>query len=1132
MTAEILAVPSSNFSFLTSHKQLVQLGTLAERFFREDANTTLIKLRQFGEVMAQTIAAKVGGYYGGDEKQVDLLRRLEDKKAIPPDAARLFHEIRISGNKATHSGFDDQNTALSCLKMAWQLAAWFHIVYDRNKTFKPKQFAPPADPCHATAALTAELERLREEHAKSLTAVERARVAAEQAEQARLSAEEVARREAEERAQLQTQLVDAEARQAALQQELVIVQTAAASNPAAVAHTIELAEAAAPAIHLDEAATRTIIDRQLRDCGWTVDSQNLTFASGARPAKGKNMAISEWPTQTGPADYALFVDTHCVGIVEAKRKNKNVSTYIGQAERYSKGFKVVVGVDLHGPWDEYRIPFLFSANGRDYLKQVETQSGIWFRDARKPTNLRRALVSWPTPDGLRALMGIDRDVAHAALKTMPLDFGFELRRCQQRAIEEVEKALANDQRQMLLAMATGTGKTKLAIAMLARLLESKRFRRVCFVVDRNLLGDQTAGEFRTTKVVGASTFASIFGIKGLKEVEPERETKVHISTIQALVKRVLLADDPASIPSIDQYDLMLVDECHRGYLLDREMSDIELEFRDQPDYISKYRRVLEYFDAVKIGLTATPALHTVDIFGKPIYTYSYREAVMDGVLIDHEPPIRIETALSLAGIKFAQGEQLDLLDTSSGTVTSGYAPDELQYEVEQFNRKVITVPFNKVVAEALVRYIDPSLPDKTLIFAVNDAHADIIVKELEDALVAAYGPIDSGTVAKITGSVDKPRELTRKFRNDQFPKIAVTVDLLTTGVDIPKITNLVFIRRVNSRILYEQMLGRATRPCPEIGKEAFRIFDAVDLYPTLQNMTDMKPVGVEPSLSFEKLLGELASVSDDRHRETIREQLERRLRRNASRLPSEGRERYKDAAGETPEDTIKRLAEAPLADLVKWFRERPSLGPILDWRPDRPGELLPISNHPDTLVAVAHGYGKDGKLTKPEDYLDAFSAWVRNNVNQVAALSIIVQRPRELTREHLKQIRMILDEQAFTEAALHRAWEQAKSEDIAASIIGYIRQAAIGDALRPYAERVRNAMSHILNKHQWTPKQRQWLKRIGDDVAKEVVVDREFLDGGQYHSEAGGFERLNKVFEGRLEAILGDIRESIWRKVS
>ena len=450
-----------------------------------------------------------------------------------------------------------------------------------------------------------------------------------------------------------------------------------------------------------------------------------------------------------------------------------------------------------------------------------------------------------------------------SLKAQPFEFGFPLRHYQQAAIQAVEGALVAEQRSMLVAMATGTGKTKLAIALLYRLLAAKRFRRICFVVDRSALGHQTEGEFSTTKIVSGKTFADIFGLKGLADVTPEPETKVHICTIQGLVKRVLYAADTSEAPPVDQYDLMVVDECHRGYLLDREMSDAELSFRGQEDYISKYRRVLEYFDAVKIGLTATPALHTTDIFGDPIFTYSYREAVIDGYLIDHEPPIRIETALARAGIIFEKDEQLDLLNTQTGEIDLAHAPDEIRFEVEQFNKQVITPEFNRVVAEELAKHIDPALPGKTLIFAATDAHADIVVSAIKKAFADAYGEIDDAAVKKITGSVDRVQKLIRSFRNDADPKIAVTVDLLTTGIDVPTITNLVFLRRVNSRILYEQMIGRATRLCPEIGKEVFRIFDAVDLYPHLQNLTDMKPVVVNPSISFEQLVSEMLAATDD-----------------------------------------------------------------------------------------------------------------------------------------------------------------------------------------------------------------------------------------------------------------------------
>lgn len=691
----------------------------------------------------------------------------------------------------------------------------------------------------------------------------------------------------------------------------------------------------------------------------------------------------------------------------------------------------------------------------------------------------------------------------------------------------MEEALEADQREMLIAMATGTGKTKLSIAMLYRLLEAKRFRHICFVVDRSALGNQAAGEFSSTKVVSGKTFAEIFGLKSLGDVEPEGETRVHICTIQSLVKRILYQDDPAAVPPIDQYDLMVVDECHRGYLLDRELSDQDLGFRDESDYISKYRRVLEHFDAVKIGLTATPALHTVEIFGEPVFKYSYREAVIDGYLIDHEPPIRIITERSRNGITFEAGEEVELIDTKTGAIDLTHAPDELSFEVETFNRKVITPEFNRVVAETLARHIDPSLDGKTLIFAVNDAHADLVVEKLKTAFADAYGEVEDAAVRKITGSVDRVQDLIRAFRNDAFPKVAVTVDLLTTGIDVPRITNLVFLRRVNSRILYEQMLGRATRPCPDLGKETFRIFDAVDLYPNLQNLTDMKPVVVNPAISLTQLFDELARAADAEHRDAIRDQIIVKMARSIKKLPDEALEVYEAETGETPSDTLDRLRSTSGDDAAEWAKARPRIGPILDWRSGNDGPIyIPISNHEDAFVDDPRGYGEG---QKPEDFLDGFTTFVRNNENKIAALKVVVQRPRELTREQLRELRLELDRQGFTEASLRRAWQDAKNEDIAASIVGFIRQAALGDPLVPYADRVRSAMDRILRSRQWTDPQRQWLRRIGDQIEREIVVDREALNQEPFIND-GGFKRLNRLFDGQLEAILNDINEELWSK--
>ena len=606
-----MEILSANFGFLRQHDpQIIQLAALAEQLFHIDSNTCIFKLRQYAERLAKLLAANTGLYQSSEESQVELLRRLKLENVISHEVADLFHLIRKAGNKAAHNRGDTNSTdALTLLQTSHQLGIWFHRTFsDRN--FKSKAFIPPID---TTAERNAEL-----------------------------NAELKAKIEALEKIITDTQIAN---------QHPTTKETA---------EIIKRSEAASATIDLNEAQTRALIDQQLRDRGWEVDTQNLRYSQGFRPTKGKNFAISEYPTDDGIADYALFIGLRCVAMIEAKRRRKNVMNAIAQAERYAKGYSAEV------------VPFVFATNGRGFLKQLETESGIWFHDRRKSTNHSRALTDFYTPDGLEALLKMDRETAHEDLKNTSFNFGFDLYPHQRAAIEKIEECLEKDQRSMLVAMATGTGKTKLAIALLYRLLSAKRFRRVCFVVDRSALGNQTADEFTSTKVVSTKTFADIFGIKGLKDIDPESETMVHICTIQGLVKRILYAKENGDIPPIDQYDLILIDECHRGYLLDREMSDSELSFRNQEDYISKYRRVLEHFDAVKIGLTATPALHTKAIFGEPIYTYGYREAVIDGILIDHEPPIQIRTKLSEIGIKFQANEEVSRYNTVTGAINFKY----------------------------------------------------------------------------------------------------------------------------------------------------------------------------------------------------------------------------------------------------------------------------------------------------------------------------------------------------------------------------------------------------------------------------------------------------------------------------
>jgi type I restriction enzyme, R subunit len=367
--------------------------------------------------------------------------------------------------------------------------------------------------------------------------------------------------------------------------------------------------------HEDEAATRKRIDAQLRQAGWEVDSKVLTFASGARPQRGLNRAIAEWPTASGPADYALFVGLTPLGISEAKRHIKDVAGRLPQARRYSRGFTAQGNeVFLGGPWDKHKIPFVFATNGRPFLRQLQEKSGIWFQDLRLNTNHGRPLNGWYSPDGLMDLFKADHAAAASALLDTPVDLA-GLHAYQIEAVEKVEEAIAAGKRTALVAMATGTGKTRVAIALLFRLIKHGRFRRALFLVDRETLGDQAGNRFKELRLENLQTFAEIYDVKELDDIRPDPNTRLHLATVQGMVCR-LLYPSPGQPPiPVDQYDLIIVDECHRGYILDRELAEKEMLFKNEQDYISKYRRVLDHFDAVKIGLTATPAQHTSEIFG-------------------------------------------------------------------------------------------------------------------------------------------------------------------------------------------------------------------------------------------------------------------------------------------------------------------------------------------------------------------------------------------------------------------------------------------------------------------------------------------------------------------------------------
>jgi len=1125
-----MEIRSPNFAFLAKHDALLlRYAAQAERYFADDPNACLLKLRLFAETLAKQAAGQIGSWEGIGASFLDVLNSLAAAGALSPMARELFHSLRQAGNAAAHSHSDSHREALHQLKAARRLAIWFHKSFGHHPSFKPGPFVPPPDPRAATEALHEELEALRTTLASKEAQAEASASQAVHATAQRAVAEEEARRAyadldaamelaAETEAQLTAARAEFDGRLGALQLQVAAQPEVAAAAVVSAAH-------AGAELTADEAETREKIDSQLRAVGWEADTVVLRWSKGTRPSKGRNLAIAEWPTESGPVDYVLFAGLTPIAIVEAKRESKNVRGVIQQAKRYSRGFQDKGFATPVGPWDDYRVPFLFATNGRDYLRQLKDESGIWFLDARRSTNHPRSFDGWYAPAGLLGLLGQDIAEAQKKLETETKNY-LPLRDYQKDAITAVEKALSEDQREILLAMATGTGKTRTCIALVYRLIKSGRFRRVLFLVDRSALGKQATDAFGSVHMENLQSFKDIYDVKEMGDLRPDDDTRLQIATVQGMVKRLLYPSDNAPAVAVDQYDCIVIDECHRGYTLDREMSDSELSFRSEADYVSKYRQVLDHFDAVKVGLTATPALHTTQIFGRPVFTYSYRQAVIDGHLIDHEPPIGIVTALAEDGITWMPGEEMAVYRVRSGQLDLVETPDEVNVEVETFNLRVLTENFNRVVCTQLAREIDPTLPGKTLVFCANDRHADTVVGLLKEAFEAQYGPTPDDTVMKITGAADKPMSLFLRFKNEPNQiKVAVTVDLLTTGIDVPEITNLVFIRRVRSRILFEQMKGRATRQCDDINKEVFRIYDAVDIFSALADWDTMQPVVVNPKISFQQLVTELSEVDDDDALREFHDQLVAKLQRKKRRLVGERAEQFDVLAGMAPEDAVELIKDQDPRETAEWFADRPGLAAYLD-RSTGDGAVLLVSEHEDELRRIERGYGT---AKRPDDYLESFGRWVQENLNEIPALVLVTTRPRDLTRQQLRSLKLALDEAGYTETSLRVAWRETTNQDIAASIIGYIRQQALGSALVPYDERVDRALKAVLGRQAWTVPQRKWLQRIAKQLKVETVVDRSALDRGQFKS-TGGFVRMNKVFDGRLEQVLGALSEAVWEE--
>lgn len=1068
---------NSKFYFLNSnYKELYTICELSEKLIHIDPNSSLSKTRLFSEKLAILIwEFEELDFFDG--KQVDRINQLYYKNCIPEIIKDIFHTIRKSGNRASHVGESSFQEALFNLKKSFALAKWFYETYENDYLGNIEYTLPKQDETVDVRALQDELESLSKEvhnykqKIKSLN-----------------------------------------------------------SSSEVVENRKQRGFSNANNIQLDEFETRTLlIDKQLQAAGWECDTEEINYKKNKTlPEKGKNKAIAEWPCNGKWADYALFVGTELYGIVEAKKYATDISTDLYQSKVYAERIEASDDFQLLGEWHNLKVPFLFSTNGRSYLEQIKTKSGIWFLDIRKNTNRANALKGWFSPEGLKQFYNRDIETANKRLEVSDYDYlqsktGLGLRYYQIDAIKAVEQKIIQqpDDKKALLVMATGTGKTRTTIGLAYRLIKSDRFKRILFLTDRRLLATQALGSFKDNKVEEINTFANIYKMEDLKTSLPDVDTRLHFATVQSMVKRLFYSD--GDVLPIDTYDCIIVDEAHRGYNLDKEIDEGDLSFKDENDYVGQYKRVIQYFNAFVVGLTATPALHTTEIFGKPVHNYSYREAVIDGYLVDHEPPYLIKTELSENGIVWEKGEKPKVFNPETNSIEElAELEDELQIDVEQFNKLVLTESFNRAVVKYLVNEIDVEEDEKTLIFAVRDSHADMLVRLLYEEYEALGYEVPQDAILKLTGNVYDVENLTKRFKNEKYPNIVVTVDLLTTGIDVPQITNLVFIRRVRSRILFEQMLGRATRLCPDIDKQYFKIFDAVRIYEALEDYTQVKTVS-NPSISFQELIKELEYIDTPERAKRQLEQIVAKIQRKKKNIEENQLDQFMYLAkGESPEEFIQNLLVIEGENVAKVLTNYASLWEFLDTKVFTP-KLQLVSEHFDEVIGVDRGYGK---AEKPEDYIEGFKTFIETNLNKIAAIQTICTKPAELDRNSLKELKLLLEQEGYNTITLNTAWKSAKNVDIAADIISYIRTLALDTDLVSHEQRIKNAFDKVRAMQDWNKLQLKWIDRFEKQLMHEDIFDKVYMN--QTFREDGGLTRIEKIFNNDLDSVIQLLNDNLF----
>lgn len=900
-----------------------------------------------------------------------------------------------------------------------------------------------------------------------------------------------------------------------------------------------------------EAKAREVIDKKLEQAGWAVQDMNKLNLSASL-----GVAVREFPTSTGPVDYALFVDGEPIGIVEAKKSTsaQNITTVEEQSARYAHSTLKYIHTD-------YEIRFAYEA----------TDKLIRFTDYKDINYRSRKVFSFHQPKTLQ-LLKTETDTIRNNMKRFPELDETGFRKCQVTAIKNLDKSFSENRPKALVQMATGAGKTFTAITAAYRLLKYGRMKRILFLVDTKSLGEQAEREFLAyTPNDDPRSFSQLYGVSRLKNSYIPSDVQICISTIQRMYS-ILSGeelDDSAEEESLFEnksidkqapkqvvynkkyppefFDCIIVDECHRSIY-------------------NVWSQVLSYFDSFIIGLTATPDKRTFAYFNENVVSeYTREQAIIDGVNVG-EDIFLIETEVTKNGAHIMK-QMIEKRNRLSREQRWEQLDEDVDYKAPQLDKDIVNPSQIRTVIRTFKENLFTTLfprrneVPKTLIFAKTDSHADDIIQIVRDE----FGQ-GNEFCKKVTYNAENPEAVLSSFRNDYNPRIAVTVDMIATGTDVKPIECLLFMRDVRSKNYYEQMKGRGTRtlskddlqkvsPSASDNKDHFVIVDAVGV--TKSKKAETRTLERKPSVSLRELMFNVALGSKDE--DTLTSIANRIIRLN-SRMTNSERKEFTEVVGTNAGKVAENLLNAfdPDVILEKAKQDNNVDTPTDEQLEKTKKELVKAAaapfHNPDVRdfienVRRSHDQIIDninldtvtfaGFDTNQEENADkvisSFRTFIEDNKDEIIALRIIYNeeyKNRPMMIDGLKKLYEKLKQKGVT---IERLWdcyaikqpERVKRGTLAqlTDLVSIIRfEMGYSDNLTPFADKVNyNFMQWTMRRNagavHFTDEQMEWLRMIKDHIASSLSIEPDDLELSPFDHK-GGLGRFYEVFGDSYEDIL------------